>query len=170
MLIICTGWQRNCWCPSHLATSSSESVRAGLVTPSHIGMWFKGAFISQLTFTPPGQQFIALPCSLLLICLFDPQSRGLLQTFYDWWIRGWPLHHSRGWQVSQISAGPGGLSSPLSHHTFQGSAHRRLWKGAKMSLLLTCFSVIFCGFSFFKLLCFIYCKYIIYFSFPNYLK
>lgn len=170
MLIICTGWQRNCWCPSHLATSSSESVRAGLVTPSHIGTWFKGAFISQLTFTPPGQQFIALLCSLLLIRPFDPQSRGLLQTFHDWWIRGWPLHHSRGRQVSQSFAGSGGLSSTFSHRAFPRSAHCRLWKGAKMSLLLTCFSVIFCDFSFSKILCFISCKYTIYFSFVNYLK
>lgn len=58
-----------------------------------------------------------------------PQYYRPLQTFYDRRIRWWPVHHRRGGQVSPLSAGPGGLSSKSSYHTFQRGADCGLWAG-----------------------------------------
>lgn len=84
--------------------------------------------------------FTALLCRLTkrskssLCCVGLPQWRRTLQTLYDWCPGGRPVHHIRGEQDSQESAGPGGLSLPESHHAFQSGAHSCLWKGKNISV------------------------------------
>ncbi len=128
MLIIRAGWQRKCWCPSLPATSSSESARAGLATPSHTGECLhdlKKGFNSEFTLTH--SEF-----KVLLFSLFDSQCWGPSQTLHDWCVGGWSLHHIGGEQAPPVSAGLGGLSSKDSHHALHRGADCRLRTGEEM--------------------------------------
>lgn len=72
VFIFRAGQQRNCSCPSHLATSSSGSVRAGSVTPSRIGTFVYTAEWNTWHFL--FRQYKVLPCSLFSI---PPPPSGL---------------------------------------------------------------------------------------------
>lgn len=124
---VCAGRQRNGWCPSLLATSSSASVRAGSATLSLTG---------GLPFNVPHPTFLpvrsdgsmTLPLSLSLRLLVD-QCRGPLPALHDWRLGGRPVQHRRGQQASPLPAGHGGLSQTDSHQAFQWVADCPHWTG-----------------------------------------
>lgn len=120
----------------------TADVQASWILP-HQGQWeqdwlhslvsvsvcrIKDFFFYMFTLTLSVQQFN----SPVHFCVLTHQCWGPLQAFHDWCTGRRSVHHSWGEQASPVSAGPGGLSSQESHHTFQRGADCRLRTGVEM--------------------------------------